>query len=301
VAPAALSRSPSTQPGAVRPVPSALPPVPPSASSSLDAALGLGTPRDGHIALAFAALVLPVAVLDLFTFNFNFAIVYVLPLLIVSLTRSATRIWAAAAVLAVLAYAGYFFGLRASDVRGWGDMVNYRLTNRTLAVVGVLGSAALFNVELTLAAALRRRRDGRVSDEASDEASDENDRLFDEVMLSLDRFATLAICVLLTATIAGTDALTPMNYNLPILFSLPLVFTARTGSLRLLWQTLAVLLALMAALTFVGPPPAVPAMSVNLTANRLIGGVAMVGVAVILHLWIVFSRGHVTPPPQRIG
>ena len=58
--------------------------------------------------------------------------------------------------------------------------------------------------------------------------------------------ATLAmlICALLVALIAVVDYFSPANFNLAILYPIPLFIAAWTGSRRLLWSMLATLLLL---------------------------------------------------------
>ena len=98
-------------------------------------------------------------------------------------------------------------------------------------------------------------------------------------------FAMLC-CAPLVVLIATIDFLMPANYNLAILYPIPMFIVGWTSSRRLLWAMLAVLLTLTAAAYLWGPRSPDPDQELSLVRNRILAGFGMVTVTIVLHYWM---------------
>ena len=90
----------------------------------------------------------------------------------------------------------------------------------------------------------------------------------------------------LTTAIALADFLSPANYNLAILYMVPLFLCAWTRSRRLLWGMWAVALLLAVAGFVFGPPTAAHTHIELMVENRVLAVVALTLLAVLLHFQI---------------
>ena len=112
---------------------------------------------------------------------------------------------------------------------------------------------------------------------------------------------TLAILIGagLIVVIAVVDLFLPANYNLAILYVVPLFLCAWSRSRRLLWGMLATLLVLSVVGFFVGP--SVISMHVQagyMAGNRILAALATTLVAVLLHFQI--GAGNQGPHPASL-
>ncbi len=84
------------------------------------------------------------------------------------------------------------------------------------------------------------------------------------------------------------DYFSPANFNLAILYPIPLLICIWTRSRKLMWTMLVLLLALAAIAQFVGPPTTDPTPEAirSLYRNRLVAGSAMLAMTAIVHFWI---------------
>ncbi|HTL28150.1 MAG TPA: hypothetical protein VL282_02970 [Tepidisphaeraceae bacterium] len=232
-----------------------------------------------RLMLIAAAMVAIIAVCDFATFNINFAIIYLLPLLLVSQLHRPRMVWQWAIALAILAYAGYFAGVHGSEIKQWSDLIGYRLVNRSLEVGTLLSVAALLHIEISLRELTDRR--AKLA-----RPGDVDEHVFDQIIASFDRFATTILCILMIGLVTLTDVLTPPQFNIAILFCLPLVASARMHKRAIVWLTLPLLIVLAIAGLYLGPRPLPVHIKDILVLNRLIACLVLIGVAIILHVWI---------------
>lgn len=83
------------------------------------------------------------------------------------------------------------------------------------------------------------------------------------------------------------DLITPIDLNVSIIYSIPLVLAGLTRSRRLLWTLLVALLCITFAVydIQIGPGPHRSVSAASLVGNRLLVAVTMVLTAVVLHAW----------------
>ncbi len=215
-----------------------------------------------------------IAIVDFYWTRTNLSILYVVPLLVLAWTDNLRPLWRAAGLLVGLTYGVYFLKNAMHDGMSTASYFDYRLVNRTLSAITliVLGRILLGWIDW--------RR------ELGDSEVPEFVRRQDQEIS-----ATLAaLCSApLIALIAAIDFYSPANYNLAILYPIPLFVCGWTSNLRLLWGMLAVLLMLTAVAYVVGPP-ASNAGDPSLTRNRILAGVGMLGVTVMLSYWMKDSE-----------
>ena len=226
-----------------------------------------------------SALVLAIAVFDFVTFDINFSILYLLPLLVISRMHRPRVVWQWAFALSVLTFAGYFAGVRGAGMQRWQDLVNFRVVNRGMVVATLIASAALLHIQIGLREIVDRR--ARLV-----QASAEEEHAFDQIIASFDRFATTILCVVLIGLVTLTDVLTPPQFNIPILFVLPLVASARIQQRWIVWAIVPLLLLLALAGLYLGPRPLPTHIKDAMIVNRMIASLVLIGVAIILHGWI---------------
>jgi len=226
-----------------------------------------------------AALTLAIAACDLVTLDINFAILYILPLVLVSRTHRPRVLWQWALALVLLTFAGYVAGVRGGQIKAWHDLLNFRLVNRSMVAFALISSAGLLHIQIGLRE-LMNRRSRLVPASAVDE------HVFDDIVASFDRFATSVLCVVLMAMVTLTDVLTPPQFNIPILFCLPLVAAARIRQRWIVWAIVPLLFLLAVVGLYLGPRQVPVGVTNALMINRLIASLVLIGVAIILHGWI---------------
>jgi hypothetical protein len=176
-------------------------------------------------------------------------------------------------------FAGYFAGVRTADMKSWHDLFNFRLVNRTMEVVALVSASGLLHIQIGLRELIDRR--ARLV-----QATDSEEDVFDQIIASFDRFATTILCLVLIVLVTLTDVLTPPQFNIPILFSLPLVASARIHRRWIIWLIVPLLVALAIFGLYVGPRPLPAHITDALIVNRIIACLVLIAVAIILHVWI---------------
>ena len=180
--------------------------------------------------------------------------------------------------------------------------------NRTLTVVALGGIGGLSILERRFH--LRRSGGGAELD-----ATDTDGRVYEEILQLFKQMTAVLISVVIVAVVAVADFVTPAQYNLPILYGVPLVICAMTGRRLLLWTMLPVLLVFTYAGYVIGPassevlghtsdhgPEVVFGSSVvvgvpAMLSNRTLAACVMVASALVLHWWVASNDGEVV----RIG
>lgn len=231
---------------------------------------------------ATALLVAGVATTDLLTANVNLSILYILPLLLSGRMRLRVWVWQLAAVLVALTYIGYFFGPRAAhQTQGWQEMVwDYRFTNRTLSAVAILVVAMMVQFWIGM-------REKNAMSHIATARHDPEQETVDQILQSFEVLGTALICGLMMFCIGLADVLSPGEFNLPILYVVPLMLCGAVRSRTLLWSILPFLLGLTLLGFVIGHSPTQPAnMFQSLITNRYLAAAVQVAMALLIHTWI---------------
>ena len=204
------------------------------------------------------------------------SIPYALPLVLIR-RDLAERRPLIVALLVVATFVGYAVSMSIS----WGDdstMLNgYGLINRALVAVVLMTSSAV----LAFAAG------AQLCDGFRDD--------FDRLLASLVPILIVALSITLVAGIFLADLFAPSQYNLPIVYVLPVVLIAAAGSGRLVWIAVPLGVLLTIGGYVYGPEPRVnDALFPWLLANRTLAVGAVVGTALLL-LRHHRSRSPVSP------
>jgi len=209
------------------------------------------------------------------------SVLYAVPLMLLARAGYANKLrWITAAL--VLVIYGVYFGKWAIYSAAHGTSpFDYRLVNRTFVVLAI----CMLEVLLKLRVSTECLREDVELSEALRQEEDETDE-------------TLAILLGagLTTAIALADFLSPANYNLAILYMVPLFLCAWTRSRRLLWGMLALALVLTVVGFLCGPPTsAANARMAFMVVNRTLAALVMTLLAILLHFQIT-DRGTVSRP-----
>lgn len=223
--------------------------------------------------LVAIGLFILIAALDLCWPNVNFSMLFSVPLLL--LARASGRvhwIWWYLALLVVSVYSIYFVKYQFIHQQSLPSLWNFRLFNRTFAVImltllGIAAQAWIFwQYERTQLSYLDR--------------SDE-----DEVNAT----AGLVGCVGLGLLITAIDFVSPANYNLPILFVVPLYLVSWLRNQRCLWAAAAIFICLTWIGFFLTPSSTVLGFEHYLIINRALVSLALVALSTTLS-WLIWRR-----------
>lgn len=267
--------------------------------------------RPAQMAIFCALIMAAVSVVDLLTANINLAILYAIPVIIAA-QSGRRRFVAFIAVLAVvLTYAGYFIGPRAEPGTTFADLLaNYRLLNRSLCAVALLVVMVMALFYIGVHARLGGLR-AELCDRDADPA------VHAEVLQFLECLTALGASALLVVWVAASDFVAPREFNLSILYIVPLASMTWVRNRRLLWTMFAILL----ICTFAGYLLSFPLRAEDrvfapvLLRNRFLAALALFGCTTLLH-FAMARRGDgtsehraaapsaappmATPPPNSI-
>ncbi len=222
--------------------------------------------------LLLLVLVFWIAVLDLCMPRTNFSILYIAPLVLLAKRGDLRHAWRFAALLVALTFGIYFLKNTLAPADDHPRYFDYRLINRTMVAVMIVVMTRMLEV-------WRQWRAEQADAELPEEL-----RYQDREISAT--FALLA-CIPLAAIIAAVDFFVPANFNLAILYTIPLFVCGWTGSRKLLWTMLAVLLLLtVACYLWGGGAPSDPMIVASLVRNRVLAAAGMVIVTLILHHWM---------------
>jgi hypothetical protein len=179
----------------------------------------MGDTRSEH-STPFGSIAAAVVLLGIFTADcltqLNLSIVYALPLVAFGRRLSGIKFAALTALLVALAFLGYVIKT-TWFLTSAPPLVSYRLLNRSLvASILVLTAIALHSL---------CRRVG--------ERTEHDD--FDRLLHSVSSLLVALLGAVAAAAILAADLLTPGEYNVPILYGVPIVLIAAAGSERLIW------------------------------------------------------------------
>lgn len=233
-----------------------------------------GARRDGSRWVRRAALGLLAALgaADFCTPGITFCVLYGLPLMLVAQFSRGTRLRTWLVAIAALTYAAYAYKSLWRSPAGSAPLVDFRFWNRTLAVLMMLALGLLLRI-------WNSWRQERWAMEAGERIEE------DEVFTTMGVIAGAPLVVL----VATADLLLPPQFNVAVLYGIPLFLYGWPRSRALIWSLLPILL----ALTLLGyvcglgaaPPEAVRALG----WNRLIVGAALVLEALLVQWWIGLS------------
>jgi hypothetical protein len=235
--------------------------------------------RSAHDARAAWAICLiggaAILMFDLLTWGVNPSILYLALLPIAAHWLDRRAVWLLVMLFVPATYAGYLLGARDPRYPTFVVMIShYRLINRTLVVLAMVGVAALLHMQGGMKAMILRQR-----------AHDPLDEEFGQILDAFNQISTVSIAAVVVAAVCVADLLAPGQFNLPILFAIPLAFVSQVGSRRILWSLALVLVALAALLFEFGPKPD-PAILRSVTTNRIIACFGILAIAAVMHPWM---------------
>jgi hypothetical protein len=178
--------------------------------------------------------------------------------------------WLTVVVLA-LAFLTYFAKFWLVPPTSGAQYLSFRLANR-LMVAGMLW--LLSKVLGMWLEAEHYRHDPTWSDE------------FDRAHGQISAMLGMLIAMPTVVVVALADAMSPGNFNLAVLYVVPLVTCAWVRSVRLLWTLCALLEVLAIGGLYWGPPPVADEAFQRFLLGRVFNGVVMIIVAGLLHYWI---------------
>ncbi len=212
-----------------------------------------------------------ISIADLCWPQTNLATLYVVPLLLIASRGGLEPLHRTVALLVLLTYAIYFLKNTIRTGISSESYFDFRLVNRTMVAVMIIAMGQVLRMWIV-----------RLREQA--------DRELPAVFRYTDQdiSETLAIlsCIPLFVLIAAIDFLAPSNYNLAILYPIPLFICAWTRSRRLLWVTLVMLLTLTAVAHFVDSSSTQYSYEPSLLRNRVLAGIGMIVVTSIVSGWI---------------
>jgi hypothetical protein len=160
------------------------------------------------------------------------------------------------------------------------------MVNRTLAVAAILAVAVMIHFWIVL----QNRANGHAHPPGRHDLEQETIK---EVTRSFEIFGAALICGLIMACIALTDLLSPGEFNLPILYAVPLMICGAVHSRSLLWSILPFLLILTMIGFVIGPKSAwSESIFQSLVTNRFLAAAVQVLLALLSHVWIGEDRHH---------
>ena len=230
-----------------------------------------GPVRSKPLMAAALALMSVFTVADIASRGVVISILYAVPLVVLAHAGYANKLRWVTVALVVIIYAIYFGKLLLYPIPS-SNPFDYRLVNRTFVVVAICMLEVLLK--------LRVSTDGLRGDvELSESLRHEEDET--------DETLAILLGASLTAAIALADFFSPANYNLAILYMVPLFLCAWTRSRRLLWGMLAAALVLTVVGFLCGPPTTnVHVRLEYMIINRVLVALAMMLLAVLLHFEI---------------
>ena len=229
-------------------------------------------------------LAIAIAISDLLTRNLNVSILYLLPLLLATKLKSRRVFWAFTLCLIGLTFSGYFLASRRMNS---ADLLGYRLANRMLTALAIIATAARASALI--------RPFSRTFDSFADGEACEGMAVYDVL---------LTAGLLLLTFIA--DLLSPAQYNLPILYAVPLTVVAILDRPRLL----VILLVCSIIATVVGffyPESTVRnSLQYTLLQNRFIACITQFGIVILCqnhffckHVWTVAAGDDCSIPGDQ--
>jgi hypothetical protein len=188
--------------------------------------------------------------------------------------------WWATAMFVVLIYAQFFAKYAIHPPETGPQYVNVRLLNRTLLAV----TMCLLGMALQYWA--RSEQEAGAAQPRSSLPPDQSNR-FQRHSRNFDAMMAIVIFPVLVIVIAATDRFSPSNFNLPVLYTLPLFLCAWARNRLILWCLLIAVLALTVWGYMYGPPPVGASSNPTIPfKNRILASCVLIVVTAMLHWWI---------------
>jgi hypothetical protein len=182
-------------------------------------------------------IILALAGTDFLTHSVNLSILYTIPAFVLARRLPAHLAALVVLLLIGLTYAGLFLGPRPPGLETVPQLVdNYRIVNRSFAVVAIACTGFIAAWEQNWTAGMRSRI---VAQSVLEERT-----IYLDLMKQVRTMAALLLGVLMTGAVVAIDWSTPPEFNWPILYALPLVLCLISGSPRLVLLMMPVLLVL---------------------------------------------------------
>jgi len=242
------------------------------------------------LAMAFG-LIAAIAVADFLSKGATLPVAYAVPLILIVRAGYTAHLRSAALLLIFLAYAVYFAKqLARGHTPPEHDPLDFRFVNHTFAAVMIGALAMLLKLR---ASAHSHRADLKLAEaELSAKVRAAEDHS--------DAKVALLIAAALTVEIAIADIISPANYNLAILYMVPLFLCAWTRQRRLLWVMLAAALILNPVGYLLGPTSTHVLLWWGIPVNRVLTALVTMAVAVLLHFRIdALGRANSEPSEPR--
>jgi hypothetical protein len=221
------------------------------------------------------AMVPCIALAAVFVPNFGFSILYVIPLTLLGCSGQLRAMRWMTPVVVALAFITYFLKFWLDPPATGPQFLNFRIVNRAM----VAGMLWLLSRVLGMWLQVDHyRQDPLWSDE------------FDRAHGQMSAMVGMLIAMPTVVVIALMDALTDGQFNLAVLYVVPLVTCGWARSLRLLWTLCGLLEVLAIGGLYWGPPPSGDEPFQRYLQNRIFNGVVMIVVAGLLHYWIRTTR-----------
>ncbi|HTM53922.1 MAG TPA: hypothetical protein VL175_07815 [Pirellulales bacterium] len=216
-----------------------------------------------------------IAVADICSPRTNLSVFYIVPLLMLADVRGLRYVGRAVGLFVVLTFAAYQIKKMMDPIGPSVSYFHFSLLNRVFVALMLIAVAYVMRLWV------------RWREEQSIEELPEGFRREDREISE-----TLAVlcCVPLISLLGIVDYFLPANYNLAILYPIPLFIAVWTRNRVLLWALLAALLALAVFAQWAGPPATDPDAVSTMFRNRVMALFALVAVTVILHRWIGRER-----------
>ncbi len=152
----------------------------------------------------------------------------------------------------------------------------HRIFNRTLVALSIIVTGGTLDQWI-------RRRESESSEEVGSAGLP-----IDDLELSINQMTTALMCAAIVVIICVTDVLAPKPYNLAILYPIPLLIAAGSGSRFLVWAMVPVLLLLTLAGGRFGMSSG--SSGTSIMWNRSVDVLAILGVAFLTTLWPTGDR-----------
>jgi hypothetical protein len=235
--------------------------------------------------LVIAGLALCILLIDLLTTRVALPILYTICLVLAARAGDRRLVIGLAFPFVLLTYFSYAFELRYFLLTDIGHLASYRLLNRTMVAISILIVAAMLSHFLRLREQMRWQRSTHLQ---------EPDReIYQEVIQSLENLSGAVVTGLLILSVLVADLLVPGQFNLPILYAVPLLLAGWRRSRRLLWALVAILLLFSLAGFAWGRSPTTQLVGIDvLLANRTLAIIVLLAIGVVLHFWIGRNRSQ---------
>jgi hypothetical protein len=242
--------------------------------------------------LAIALLVLVPSIIDFCASNrINPSSIYVLALVVYAQTRRARHIGLFAVLLVVLTFV--FFSLDVREILQSGDSVRLpRILNRVFTASAIVASAILLKTWIAF-------RDYWSNQSGALGAAEKRRPLLAGLVHIFDQFIATGLVIFIILALLLADIFTPVYYNFPILYAIPMIIAALTLNRPLIWTTLIVaLLAGFIGYQF-GHAGYDRTMRAIVAANRLIAACTLLGMALLFHVWVSRAVRGAPPAPTN--